>query len=185
MNDRHFLLVSLPFQSHINPTFRLATKLTRAAARVTLATTVNGLKNRPAVPGLSYHSFSDGGAAGKPSYIQEIKLVGSIHLKNLLVTKANEGHKVDFLIYGICLPWVAEVVRELDVPSAFYFFQFSASFSVVYHLFKSDGGIGNSNIDPTGTMKIPGLPLLRYTKIPSFLLPTDALAAVFQEHTMF
>ncbi|KAI3511590.1 hypothetical protein L1887_18745 [Cichorium endivia] len=180
--NRHFLLVSLPFQSHINPTFRLATKLTCAGARVTLATTVEGLKSRPLVTGLSYHFFSDGGAAGKPNYVQEIKRVGSIDLKKLLVTKAEEGHKVDFLIYGFCLPWVAEVARELDVPSAFFFFQSAASFSVVYHLFKSDGGIGNSNIDPTGTMKIPGLPLLRYTEIPTFLLPTDALAAVFQEH---
>lgn len=142
--NQHFLLVSLPFQSHINPTFRLAIKLTRAGARVTLATTVNRLKSHPLVPGLSYHFFSDDGAAGKPTYIQEIKLVGSIELKKLLVTKAEEGHKVDFLIYGICLPWVAEVARELHVPSALFFIQSAASFSVVYHIF--NGGVRNSSI---------------------------------------
>ncbi|KAI3511589.1 hypothetical protein L1887_18744 [Cichorium endivia] len=181
MNHHHFLLVSLPLQSHINPTFRLATKLTRAGAQVILATTVNGLKSRPSVPGLSYHFFSDGGIA-KQNYLQEIKLAGSIHLKKLLVTKAEEGHKVDFIIYGICLPWVAEVARELHVPSALFFIQSAASFSVVYHLFRSDGGVGNSNIDPTGIVKLPGLPSLRYSEVPSFLLPTDAVSLVFQEH---
>ncbi|XP_023748666.1 UDP-glycosyltransferase 75C1 [Lactuca sativa] len=182
MNNYHFLLVSLPHKSHINPTFRLATKLTRAGARVTLATTINGLKTLPSVPGLSYHFFSDGGAAGKPNYLQEIKLAGLSNLKELLITKAKEGQKVDFLIYGICLPWVAEVARELQVPSALFFIQSAASFSVVYHLFRSDGGVGNSNIDPSGTVKIPGLPLLRYSEVPSFLLTTHALAVVFQEH---
>ncbi|KAL4561077.1 hypothetical protein LXL04_033239 [Taraxacum kok-saghyz] len=182
MNHRHFLLVSLPFQSHINPAFRLATKLIRAGAQVTLATTVDGLKTRPAVPGLSYHFFFDDGAAGKPGYIQKIKLVGPTNLKKLLVTVANEGHKVDFLIYGICLPWVAEVAREHHVPSALFYIQSAASFSVAYHLYKTDGGLVNTDIDYTGTLKVPGLPLLKYSEVPPFLLPTDPLALVFQEH---
>lgn len=192
MNNHHFLLVSFPFQSHINPTIRLATKLTRGGARVTFVTTVNGLKNlktRPSFPGLSYDSFSDGhdesGSFGKPNYLQEIKLVGAMNLKKLLLTKAKEGEKVDILIYGLGLPWVAEVARELHVPSTFFFFQSATSFSLVYHLFKSDGGMLNSIIDPTSTLKIRGLSLLKHNDIPSYLQPSDVSYSTipfFKEH---
>ncbi|KVI00430.1 UDP-glucuronosyl/UDP-glucosyltransferase [Cynara cardunculus var. scolymus] len=193
MDQHHFLLVSLPFQSHINPTLRLATKLTRAGARVSFATTVNGLNNlktRPPLPAVSYDSFSDGNEAqanatfGQPPSFQQIELIGSISLKNLLLSKAKQGQKVDFLIYGMCLPWVAKVARELHLPSAFFFFQSAASFSVVvYQFFKGDGGMVNSDIDPNGLLQIPGLPLLRYDEIPDqFLRPTDALFPVFREH---
>ncbi|CAI9268674.1 unnamed protein product [Lactuca saligna] len=182
MKHHHFLLVSLPIQSHINPTFRLATRLTRTGAQVTLATTISGLKTLPSISGMSYHFFPGGGADGKLTSIQELKFPGSINLKELLLTKAKEGQKVDLLIYGLSLPWVAEVARELHVPSALFFFQSAASFSVVYHFFKGDGGVGNSNIDLTGSIKLPGLPLLRYSEIPSFLIPTHRYAYVFQEH---
>ncbi|KAI3738832.1 hypothetical protein L2E82_29017 [Cichorium intybus] len=47
--------------------------------------------------------------------------------------------------------------------------------------FEFDSIVSSSLSNIGGTMKIPGLPLLRYSEIPSFLLPTDALAAVFQE----
>lgn len=189
MDHHHFLLVSFSFQSHINPVLRLATKLTRAGARVSFATTVNGLnklKTRPSLPGLSYDSFSDGHDADDgatiPGYFQQIELIGSINLKNLLLTKVKHGQKVDFLIYGMCLPWVAKVARELHLPSAFFFIQSAASFSVVYQFFKCDGGVVNSNIDPTGALQIPGLPLLRYGEIPQFLRPTEAVFPVFREH---
>ncbi|KVI00363.1 crocetin glucosyltransferase, chloroplastic-like [Cynara cardunculus var. scolymus] len=192
MDHHHFLLVSLSFQSHINPTLRLATKLIRAGARVSFATTVSGLNNlktRPSLPGLSYDCFSDGNDTEpdanvrKPGYVQEIELIGSINLKNLLLSKAKQGEKVDFLIYGMCIPWVAKVARELHLPSAFFFFQSAASFSVVvYQFFKGDGGMVNSDIDPNGLLQIPGLPLLRHGEIPQFLRPTEASFPVFREH---
>ncbi|KAI3697064.1 hypothetical protein L6452_29796 [Arctium lappa] len=190
MDHHHFLVVSFSFQSHINPALRLATKLTRAGARVTFATTVNGLnklKTRPSIPGLSYDSFSDGhdgdaGAVKLPDYFQQIELIGSINLKNLLLTKAKQAQKVDFIIYGMCLPWVANVARELHVPSAFFFIQSAAIFSLVYQFLKTDGGVINSNIDTTGELEIPGLPLLRSGEIPNFLRPTEPVFHVFRQH---
>nr|XP_043611831.1 UDP-glycosyltransferase 75D1-like [Erigeron canadensis] len=175
--DYHVLLVCLPHQSHINPTLRLATKLARAGAQVTFATTVDGLnnlKNRPSLPTLSYDSFSEEGAKGKTNYLEEIKRVGSASLKNLLLTKAENGQKINFIIYGLALPWVAEVARELHVPSAFFFFQSGISFSAVYNFFKSNGGLINSKYDTNSTIKIPGLPLLNYDELPGYLQPSHA-----------
>ncbi|KAJ9558933.1 hypothetical protein OSB04_013547 [Centaurea solstitialis] len=188
-HHHHFLLVSLSFQSHINPTLRLATKLTRAGAQVTFATTVSGLNNlktRPSLPGLSYDSFSDGNATlSKPDYFQQIELNGSASLKSLILTKSKQGQKVDFIIYGMCLPWVAEVARDLHVPSAFFFIQSAATFSVVYHFFRSDGlGVVNYEIDPTttGGLEIPGLPLLKNSELPQFLRPSETSFPVFRDH---
>nr|GEW63739.1 crocetin glucosyltransferase, chloroplastic-like [Tanacetum cinerariifolium] len=155
-NKNHFLVICLPFQSHMNPTLRLADKLTRLGARVTFVTTINGLsnlKNRPSHPGLSYDSFSDrndeGGPFDKPNYYEQMKLVGSISLKNLIATKSKNDQKVSFIIYGMCLPWVAQTARDLHVPSAFFFFQSGASLRVMYHLLKI-----NDNIDPSAEKSV-------------------------------
>ncbi|GJT94906.1 crocetin glucosyltransferase, chloroplastic-like protein [Tanacetum coccineum] len=168
----------------MNPTLRLADKLTRLGARVTFVTTINGLrnlKNRPSHPGLSYDSFPDGNDEGgpfdKPNYYEQMKLVGSVSLENLIVTKSKNDQKVSFVIYGMCLPWVAQTARDLHVPSAFFFFQSGASLCVMYHLLKI-----NDNIDPSGNVEIPKMPLLKYSEIPDFLLPTNKLAPIFQQH---
>ncbi|XP_071720546.1 phloretin 4'-O-glucosyltransferase-like [Rutidosis leptorrhynchoides] len=188
MEKLHFLLVSLPFQGHLNPTLGLATKLIGAGARVTLVTTINGLNNlktHRSLPGLSYDSFEDGGANGKPNYFEIMKLVGSVNFKNLLLTKIKIGERLDFIIYGLCLPWVAEVAHEYHVPSACLFFQSAAAFSMVYHFFKSDSEMVNSHIEPNDLVQIPGLPMLKHSDIPAYLQPSNAynsaVGSLFQQ----
>uniref|UniRef100_A0A5B6Z6M1 Glycosyltransferase n=1 Tax=Davidia involucrata TaxID=16924 RepID=A0A5B6Z6M1_DAVIN len=198
MNNHHFLLVSLAAQGHINPTLHLAKLLIQAGARVTFATTVHGLhrltKTLPTLDGLSFASFSDGDDDGTKhagytdNVMVELKRVGSQTLTNLLVTLSDERRPVTFLIYNLLLPWAADVARDMHVPSAFLCSQSATTFAIYHRFFNRHDGFYDgsiANIDPSISVKLPGLPLLTCNDLPSFLLPTSPHASVihtFEEH---
>lgn len=124
-----------------------------------------------------------------PGYLANLKLVGSQNLTNLLHKLSADDHRpVNFLVYTILLPRVAEVARELHLPSAFLTIQSATSFSIYYRFFNIHDGIYSTNkeIDPSMSLELLGLPLLTYNDIPSFLLPTNpyhsAMVPVMQEH---
>ncbi|MCD7454436.1 hypothetical protein HAX54_024875 [Datura stramonium] len=197
MKQHHFLIISLPAQGHINPTLQLAKNLSRAGARCTFATTVNGFRkmnNRPSIDGLFYASFSDGYDDGMPKmdfddYLKEFKRVGSENLRNLVDKLSDDGHPVTFVVYTILFPWVAEVAREIDLPSAFLAIQCATAFAIYHHLFTINGnGVysSTSEIEPSFPIKLPELPLFSREDIPTFLLHSDPhssfMIPVMREH---
>ncbi|KAH7572957.1 hypothetical protein JRO89_XS03G0041900 [Xanthoceras sorbifolium] len=196
MKNLHFLLLTCSAQGHINPTLQLAKRLLCGGAQVTFATTVRGLskiKNLPSLDGLFYASFSDGFDNGtKPDddfhhIMSEFKRVGSQALAHLIQTLSNEGRRVDFLVYGLLLPWAAEVARDMYIPSALLCSQSASAFAIFHHFFNSHQGIYsvNDNNIPPCFVNLPGLPSLAQEDLPSFLLPSSPHAAVistFKEH---
>ncbi|OMO75286.1 UDP-glucuronosyl/UDP-glucosyltransferase [Corchorus capsularis] len=132
----HFLLATMPYQSHLNPTLHLARRLIHSGVCVTVATTIHGhsrIKTFPSLQGLAYASFSDGFDEGtSPSdhnqddVMYKRKHVGSQTLTNLLQNLSREGNPVTFLIYGMSLSWAADVARAMSIPSAFLFIQAAA-----------------------------------------------------------
>ncbi|KAA8548349.1 hypothetical protein F0562_000033 [Nyssa sinensis] len=199
MNNHHFLLVSFAAQGHINPTLQLAKRLAHNGARVTFATTVRGLRSLantlPTLDGLSYASFSDGNDDGTRQtrdldhLMADFKCMGSKSLAEMLVTFSNEGRPVTFLIYNILLPWAADVARDMHVPSAFLFSQSATTFAVFHRFFNGHDGLYDgiiTNINPSISIKLPGLPLLTCNDLPSFLFPNNshssAIVPIMQEH---
>ncbi|XP_059316171.1 phloretin 4'-O-glucosyltransferase-like [Lycium ferocissimum] len=198
MKQHHFVIISLPAQGHINPTLQLAKNLARAGARCTFVTTVNGFRkmnNFPSIDGLFYASFSDGYDDGVPKtdfddYLKELKRVGSENIKNFVQKFSDEGHPVTFFVYTILLPWVADVARECNVPSAFLAIQCATAFAIYHRLFtKNDNGVYSSTSviePPLFPIKLPGLPLFSRDDIPTFLLHGDPnfsfMVPVMREH---
>ncbi|EOX97220.1 UDP-Glycosyltransferase superfamily protein [Theobroma cacao] len=191
----HFLLATLPFQSHLNPTFRLARRLIQAGARVTFATTINGqrkIKSFPSLEGLAYASVSNGFDDGtSPSDEQEDVMsrcehVGSQTLTNLLLSLSNDGHPVSFLIYGPSLSWVADVARAMSIPSAFLCIQAAALLAIYHHYLNSQTGAYDSKVNcPPSVIKFEGLPPFGWKDLPCFLLPNSPLSfatTAFQKH---
>lgn len=195
MSNHHFLLLSCPSQGHLNPTLELAKKLTRAPAQVTLATTVHGLRRittaLPAIPNLSYATFSNGHddgpdpAADPASAMSELRSVGSKTLAQLLTTLSVEGRPVTFIIYAVLLPWAATVAREFHIRSAFLSIQSATTFAIYHKYFNAHDGLYPDKTTPPVPIKLPGMPLFSPNEIPSFLLPDSPFASViptFQEH---
>lgn len=198
MKQHHFVIISLPAQGHINPTLQLAKNLSRAGARCTFVTTVNGfrkLNNLPSIEGLFYASFSDGNDDGVAktdftAYLKELKRVGSENLKILLGKLDGDGHPVTCLVYTFLIPWVAEVAREINVPSAFSAIQSATAFAIYQHLFSiHNNGVYSSTseeIELSFPIKLPELPLFSHDDIPSFLLQNDPYSSfmipVMREH---
>ncbi|KAI3798186.1 hypothetical protein L1987_33455 [Smallanthus sonchifolius] len=199
MNHPHVLLISQHAHGHLNPCIQLAINLTRAGARVTLATTVNGfhkLKSLPPHHGLSFASFSDDhdddeNAPKSPGYIHDLNHVGSETLADLIKTLSKTGNKVTLLVFTLFLPWAAFVARELNVPSALLLIQTATSFSIYKRFFNKRDGIfvANKDIDTSMSLKLPGLPLFKWVDFPTFALPTSPyfpdMSSVIKEHLQF
>lgn len=203
MNGKRFLLLSLTAQSHINPTLQLAKILTRHGAQVTFATTISGLSrlnNLPTIPGLSYATFSDGteqnsdeSEDGKKKvdpndYLSTLGRVGPQNLKKLLHQLSIDASPVNFIVYTVLLPWVAEVARDLHIPSAFLFIQCAIAFTIFHRFFNSHDGLHAYNDDfrLDASIKLPNMSLFTSHDIPSFLLPGNdyhsSMIPIFREH---
>ncbi|KAL8120021.1 phloretin 4'-O-glucosyltransferase-like [Apium graveolens] len=197
MESKHFLLISLAAQSHINPTLQLAKILVRHGAKVTFATTSSGLSrlnNLPTLPGLSYASFSDNKSqdptkkVDADNYFITLRRVGPQNVTELLHQLSDDGSPVTFIVYTVLLPWVAEVAREMDIPSAFLFIQCAIAFTIFHRFFNSHDGLHADNDDfgLDASIKLPKLSLFTSHDIPSFLVPGNdmhaSLAPLFREH---
>ncbi|KAL3568148.1 hypothetical protein D5086_030799 [Populus alba] len=197
MENKHFLLISLPGQGHINPMFQLGKCLIHAGAgRVTFATTEHGLtqvKAFPSLENLHYASFSDGFDDGiKPTndphrIMAELKRVGSQTLTELLLSLSKEGNPASYLIYTLLLPWAADVARDMSIPSVFLCILSTTAFALCYCFFEERDGVYDSNDNrPPSSIEMPGLPLFTSKDMPSFLLPNDphasTLIPLFQHH---
>ncbi|XP_071940791.1 crocetin glucosyltransferase, chloroplastic-like isoform X2 [Coffea arabica] len=199
MEHQHFLITALPSQGHINPTLQLAKNLARTGAQVTFATTVYGfsrIRNLPASGCLSFASFSDGYDDEKSqknrdftSFSSDTKRFGYKDLTKLIQTTSKEGRPVTFLIYTVMLPWVAEVAREMHIPSAFLAIQSATTFAIYYRYFNSHDGFydGVREVECSSiSIKLPDLPLFEKEDLPTFLLPNDQFFAFtvpfFHEH---
>jgi len=199
MENQHFLLITCPFQGHLNPMLQLAKNLRQAgAARVTFATTVHGLtqiKTFPSLDGLYFASFTDGFDDGikhttnSQDMLSELKRAGSQTLTELIMTFSKNCHPVSFLIYTLILPWAADVARYMSIPSAFLYIQSATSLALCHHFFNRHGGVydlyNSSENKPPSSIQVPGLPPFETEDIPSFLLPNgphSSLNPVFQHH---
>ncbi|KAL3369389.1 hypothetical protein AABB24_009968 [Solanum stoloniferum] len=197
MKQHHFVIISLTAQGHINPTLQLAKNLSRAGARCTFVTTVNGfrkLNNLPSIDGLFYASISDGNDDGAAKmdfgdYLKQLKRVGSENLKKLIDELAGDGHPVTCLVYTFLWAWVAEVAREINLPSAFLVIQSATAFAIYHHLFSiNNNGVysSTSEVEVAFPIKLPEFPLFSRDDIPSFLLQNDPYSSfmipVMREH---
>ncbi|KAK4415680.1 UDP-glycosyltransferase 75C1 [Sesamum alatum] len=188
MKHHHFLIISFPIQSHINPTLQLAKNLARAGAKVTFATTVRGLRrvqqSLPILTGLSYASFSDGhDEENNPSgsdytgYMADFRRFGSENLTKILQKFVNEGQSVTCLVYTLLVPWAAAVAREMHVPSAFLAIQCATAFAIYHRFFNSHDGIHAGGIASFSSLEIPGLPMFSSGDLPTFLFSDNPMNA--------
>lgn len=188
-NQNHFIVISFPAQGHLNPTLQFAKRLLRNGARVTYFTTLSSHKrmlesssNTSNIDGLTYAPFSDGyddgykgGLDDANHFLSEIARCGSQALRELIQSAHDGGSgSVTCIIYAILVPWVAEVARDLQVPSFLLWIQPATVFDIYYYYYNGYKDVlSNNNNDPSYPINLPNLPVLSCKDIPTFFLPTN------------
>jgi hypothetical protein len=195
--EPHFLVVTFPAQGHINPARHLARRLLRATgARVTVCTAVSALRKMfPGAEadaeeghrdgaGVRYVPYSDGyddgfdGAVHDATrYMDQVKVVGSRTLGDVLARLRGAGRPATLVVYTLLLSWVADVARAHAVPAALYWIQPATVLAVYLHFFRATGGVdaavAAAGGDPWAGVRFPGLPPLRVRDLPSFIVSTS------------
>ncbi|CAH9083383.1 unnamed protein product [Cuscuta epithymum] len=179
----HIVIATFPAQGHINPSLQFAERLIRMGIHVTLATTVFAHRlmikaNGAGVPhaaGFNIAAFSDGYDQGFKKnddfnhYLSELRTHGSEALKDIVSACAADGFPVTAIVRTIMLPWVADVAREVNVPSALLWIQPAAVLGIYYYYFH-----GYEDAFGKEVVELPGLPPLSGGDLPSFLLPSGS-----------
>lgn len=202
----HFLFVTFPAQGHINPSLELAKRLAGniAGARVTFAASISAYNRRmfstENVPEtLIFATYSDGHDDGfkksssdkslkddSGKYMSEMRRRGRETLTELIEDNRSQNRPFTCVVYTILLTWVAELAREFHLPSALLWVQPITVFSIFYHYFNGyEEAISEmANNNPSGSIKLPSLPLLSLRDLPSSIVPSSQYAFLlpaFQE----
>nr|WJH18550.1 phenylpropanoid glycosyltransferase UGT14 [Artemisia annua] len=186
----HFFIITFPAQGHINPAIQFAKRLIPLGVKVTFSTTVSAYRRMSKSGGLpecfNFATFSDGFDDGFDNN-KDIELVltqmrtgdGTQCIKDTIHSNAEKGTPVTCLVYTPLLPWAGEVARGLNVPSAILWIQPASVFRIYYYYFNGYGElIGDDCNEPSWSIELPGLPLLRSRDLPSFLLPSNPYSFV-------
>ncbi|MED6136949.1 hypothetical protein PIB30_060473 [Stylosanthes scabra] len=173
----HCLVLSHPFQGHINPMLQFSKLLVHEGVKVTLASTrfyINNLHiniNNNLPPSISLESISDGcdnggipEAGSYNAYLQRFWLVGPQSLVDLLEKLAKLGNPIDCIIYDSFLPWALDVAKRFGIVGASYFTQHVAVNNIYYHVLL--GRIKVPLIEDE--ISLPSMPKLQLCDMPSF-----------------
>ncbi|XP_078177105.1 UDP-glycosyltransferase 75C1-like [Carex rostrata] len=185
----HFLVVTFPFQGHINPALQLAKRLAlENSSHVTFSTTISA--HRHMFPSLSeassletkdelitYIPFSDGHdeastgvIADFNGYMSDFNQIGSRSLSEIIGNLNSSGHPVSCVIHTLLLPWAADVARDHGISSALYWIQPATVFAIYYHYYNGYGDIIKANRhDPSYLVELPGLRPCKLKDLPSFV----------------
>ncbi|XP_039143671.1 LOW QUALITY PROTEIN: crocetin glucosyltransferase, chloroplastic-like [Dioscorea cayenensis subsp. rotundata] len=195
----HFLFITYPLQSHINPALHLAKHLaTTTGATVTFSTTIFAHRRMfSSTPNsdkgfndglITYLPFSDGfDKEGYKRATMDLKEYFSLFRSNskrnvsiLLNDLATCGRPVTCVVYTILLSWVVDIAGEQGISSVLYWIQAASVFAIYYHFFHGFESLIKAHADdPSFPVCFPGLLPLQIKDLPSFLTvrETDGLNA--------
>lgn len=185
----HVFLVSFPGQGHFNPLLRFSKILASRGLLATISAPetigkdireANNLVDDQLTPVgdgfIRFEFFDDESSAstGTPldHYLNHLEKIGKQKLPQMLKKHEEQGRPVSCLIVNPFLPWVSDVAESLNIPSATLWVQSCASFSL-YHYNHHKLVPFPSEAEPQIDVQLPGMPMLKYDEVPSFLHPSS------------
>ncbi|KAG6605191.1 UDP-glycosyltransferase 84B2, partial [Cucurbita argyrosperma subsp. sororia] len=183
----HVLMASAALQGHLNPMLKFAKCLISKGIHVTLATTDLArhrmLKHTttadPTNPSIQFEFFSDGldldfnRDANSDIFIDALRTKASKNLSNL-IAKLSQTTKFSCLILHQFVPWFISIAKENNLPCAVLWIQPCALYSIYYRFFNklNEFAILQNKNQP---LQLPGLPLLNFEDLPTFIHPNAYL----------
>lgn len=149
----HVVVFPYPAQGHINPLMEFAKRLAAKNLRVTFVLTEENkerMSNNGALfasPMLDIHfeTISDGlthdadRLKDVDMVLDLLKRVGGETFENLLQRLNAEGKSVSCIVHDSFLEWVPEIAKKFEIPTAFFWTQSCAVYSIYYHFYKERG----------------------------------------------
>ncbi|KAH7657309.1 Crocetin glucosyltransferase protein [Dioscorea alata] len=203
----HFLFITFPMQSHINPSLVLAKHIAATTgATVTFSTSVFAHRRMfSSTPNsdkgfndglITYHPFSDGfDEDGYEHGFLDVKEYRSIFRTNskrnvsILINELSAGGRpVTCMVHTIFLNCVLDIASELGIPSVLYWIQAASVFATYYHFFHGFESLIKARINNLSfTVCFPGLQPLQIRELPSLVRTINsdsldgALLCLFRE----
>lgn len=186
----HVMVVPFPGQGHINPMLQFAKRLASKNVGVIFVITEENhkrmLKAQGATPGASkkseevrFETIPDGLTSDSERndviiLTEMLYKTGGVPLGNLIESVNAEGPKISCIVHDSFLGWVPEVAKKFKIPSAFFWTQSCAVYSI-YHNFAHGKLAAQLEETQKGTVgiEIPGLPPLTLSDMPSILQPSS------------
>ncbi|KAJ0961488.1 hypothetical protein J5N97_001992 [Dioscorea zingiberensis] len=185
---QHYLFVTYPIQSHINPTLHLAKHLaSTTGAAVTFSTAVSAHRRMvSSFPNadqefnnglITYLPYSDGNDEGLKrdnmdlkEHISDFRKNGQRNVSTIVGDLAAAGRPVTCIVYTLLLNWVPDVAEEHGIPSVLYWIQPATVFAIYYHYFHGFESIVRAHADePSFTICFPELQPLQIRDLPSYV----------------
>lgn len=195
----HVLMVAFPFQGHINPMLQFAKRVASKNVGVTFVTTEANrnrvLQARGATSGASkkkkpgevqIETIPDGLTSDSERndvviVQQMLEKIGGLNLGNLIEKFNAQGNQVSCIVHNSFLTWVPQLANTFKIPSAFFWTQSCAVYSIYHHFVNGKLDIPLDETQKTEAgINIPGLPPLTLSDLPSFLLPSNTETIVVQ-----
>ncbi|KAM0933421.1 putative crocetin glucosyltransferase [Dioscorea sansibarensis] len=188
----HFLFITYPVQSHINPALHFAKHLaTTTGAAVTFSTTISAHRRMfSSTPNsdkdfndslITYLPFSDGlessihGSMDAKEYYSLFRTNSKRNVSIIVNELAAGGRPVTCMVHTLLLTWVADIAGEHGIPSVLYWIQAATALATYYHFFHGFESLVKAHADePSFTVCLPGLQQLQIRDLPSFLSVTDS-----------
>ncbi|VAH63143.1 unnamed protein product [Triticum turgidum subsp. durum] len=172
----HALLVSTPFQGHINPLMRLGRRLAAKGVLVTFTTALraavrveeDGDGDGHERAGFRFERLRGGGLwepedprfSDAGDMARHVEAAGPAALKELIRREAEAGRPVTCVVTNAFVPWALRVAGEMGLPCGMLWIQSCALLSVYYHYVHSLAAFPEPDGDASGRslLAIPGLP---------------------------
>ncbi|GAB4838816.1 hypothetical protein Ancab_028358 [Ancistrocladus abbreviatus] len=137
------------------------------------------------ISGINLLFFSDGLSLdydrrkNLDNYMDLLSKFGPVSLKNSIkhLYHQREFPRLSCIIGNPFVPWAADVAVELGVPGALLWIQPCSLLSVYYHFVNKITDFPTSE-NTKASVKIPGIPLLDYADLPSFVLPSNYFGSI-------
>lgn len=182
----HVLVVPYPGQGHVNPMIQFCRRIISKGLKATLVTSVFLSKTMnlgSAVGPVSLDVISDGfDDSGFPQtgsselYLERLKTAGSRTMAELITRYKSTPNPIDCVVYEPFLPWALDVAKHFGLVGAAFFTQPCAVDYIYYNIQH-----GKISLPVTSApVSIPGLPLLEYRDMPSFVGVPGSYPAYFE-----
>ncbi|GLJ25336.1 hypothetical protein SUGI_0485090 [Cryptomeria japonica] len=187
----HVVVFPFPIQGHINPLMEFAKRLVCRNVHVTFITTQKiREKMIQAQDGVAAHvtsafhdiRFETISDDLSPDFeetkdigmkLDLLNKVGVLTFERLIQRLNSQGHTVSCIVYDPPLNWVPHIANKLDIPSAFFWTQSCAVYSICYHFYQGMVNEKDETENVMDVIAIPGLPQLCQSDLPSFLQPSN------------
>lgn len=187
----HVLLVSAPFQGHVNPLLALGQRLASMGLLVTFTTAVHtGLRfkhQQHGEDGAAVDAVGRGAmrfehlrggevwAPDDPRYHvaddvgRNLDAVASVALSELIRRQADAGRPVTCVVANVFAPWALRAAGAMGVPGAMLWTQSCTVMSLYYHYFQSLAAFPSKESGPDAPVDVPGLPTLAAGDLPALI----------------